>query len=81
MSTVLTVQDRHEDQLRAARTALEEARHALVVTEGLRATDLTAKQFEAALARGVARGEIEWTLDQRAPITAIDAALAQLGEP
>lgn len=59
------------------RQALERARHDLVCTSGLRATDQTVDQFAEKIAAGVPREELEFTIDNSATVALCDAALAE----
>jgi hypothetical protein len=56
--------------------ALEAARHGLIISNSLRATDLAEEIFEAHLDNGIPRENLEWVTDNSKEIDAIDAALA-----
>ena len=63
----------------AALAALRVCHHDLTTTHNLRATDLSIKAFNDALARGVPRETTEWMIDNSKALAAIDAALNKGG--
>lgn len=56
--------------------ALEAARHGLVVSNNLRATDQAEEIIEVHLSNGMPRGALEWMTDNSKEIAIVDAALA-----
>lgn len=67
-----------EKALGEAREALETARHGLVTTHSLRATDLYRETFDAHVSNGVPVDQLEWTTDNSKGISAIDDLLSRL---
>lgn len=57
--------------------ALKVAQHALTVSNGLRATDLTEAQVQKFLQDGKSRADLEFDIDNTADLATIDAAIAQ----